>query len=226
MKNYDDMYAMKSVSDFVFMSPSIEEKLLALVSGDQPFPVAGKNGILLWGTVGTGKTELAKLLPNAFEARFSGNEVNASFWRISQGGTNGAEVISKILEACNFVPYGVAYHYFILDEVDQLRKESMNSLRSVMGRSNSVFILTTNHRNKIEASVISRCHMIECNAAPDNQWLPVVKNILSNEGVANIYSDAALLKVIAACDGCARDILSNTYGLAVKAQKLLTIKAA
>lgn len=226
MKNYDDMYAMKSVSDFVFMSPSIEEKLLALVSGDQPFPVAGKNGILLWGTVGTGKTELAKLLPNSLEARFRGNEVNASFWRISQGGANGADVISKILTAAQLVPQDVWNNYFVLDEVDRLRPDSMESLRSVMGYQDTVFIFTTNHRNKIEASVISRCHSIECNAAPDNQWLPVVKNILSNEGVANIYSDAVLLKVISACDGCARDILSNTYGLAVRAQKLLANKAA
>jgi len=226
MKKYDELYAMKSVSDFVFMSNSVEDKLSALIGGDQPFPTAGKTGILLWGAVGTGKTALAKLIPDAIESRFSGNPTNPLFFRISQGGINGAQVITQIIKVAELVPFGATHHYFILDEVDQLRHESMNSLRSIMGYPNSIFILTTNHLNKIEASSKSRCHLIECNAAPDSNWLPVVKNILAMEGVGSIYSDDALLRVIAACNGCARDILSLTFGLAIKAQKLLANKAA
>lgn len=226
MKNYDEIYAMKSVNDFVFMSQQVQSKLLDLVSGNQPFPVAGKNGILLHGTVGTGKTTLAQLLPDAIEARFSGNPANVMFCSISQGGGNGAQVISNILNAAQLVPFGSWKTYFVLDEVDRLRPDSMESLRSVMGYSHTVFILTTNHLNKVEASAKSRCHLIQCDAAPDAEWLKVVKYILDNEGVGGLHSDEALLAFISVCHGCARDILSTTYGLVEEAKKLLADKAA
>jgi DNA polymerase III delta prime subunit len=226
MKKYDEIYAMKSVDDFVFMSQQVEDKIKDLVSGDMPFPVAGKNGILLHGAVGTGKTTLAKLLPDAIEARFSGNSVDEIFCSISQGGSNGAQLISNILAITERVPLWASNHYFVLDEVDRLRPNSMESLRSIMGNPNSVFIFTTNHLNKIEASVKSRCHLIQCDPAPDYAWLKVVKHILENEGVGGIYCDQALLTIISACNGCARDILSATYRLAVKAHKLLSDKAA
>jgi DNA polymerase III delta prime subunit len=226
MNNYDQTYAMKSVNDFVYMSQHVEEKLKGLVSGDQPFPVAGKNGILLYGAVGTGKTTLAKLLPDAIEARFSGNPANEMFCSISQGGGNGAQVISNILNAAQLVPLGSWNTYFVLDEVDRLRPDSMESLRSVMGYPNTVFIFTTNHLNKVEASARSRCHLIQCDAAPDIEWLKRIKHIFFHEGVGGVYSDDALLSLISACNGCARDVLSATYGLAEKAKKLVAEKAA
>ena len=130
------------------------------------------------------------------------------------------------MNAAQLVPVGSWNKYFVLDEVDRLRPESMESLRSIMGYSRNIFIYTTNHLKKVEASVISRCHLIHCDAAPDSEWLKVVKNILGSEGVGSVYSDQALLAIISSCNGCARDILSSAYGLAVKAQKLFAVKAA
>ncbi len=213
MKNYDALYTPKTIDDIVFMSPAIRQQVSNLVTGRHPFPASGMNGILLWGTVGTGKTELANLLPDAIERARGGECAYHRFFAVSQGGDNGADVIEKIKDSSKFVPFGCQYHYWVLDEVDNLRKDSMLSLRSAMGQQNTIFVMTTNHLSKVEASVRNRSHLIQMNAASDLDWLLVVKKVLATEYKANVYTDAQLLAIIHPCAGSARQIMNATYAL-------------
>ena len=129
--NADD-YVPRTIQDIVYHSDRSREAIEEIVEGYVPFPTAGKNGIILWGVWGTGKTQLAKLIPEAFERRITGQEPWVNFITVKANGT-GLAIVNEIENTTklNFAAFG-SYHYFILDEVDLLGKEGMESLKAVM----------------------------------------------------------------------------------------------
>lgn len=207
--NYDPT----SISDIVFGSQNSKDLIDLITTGKLPFPQSGKNGLLIYGTFGTGKTSLAKLLPDVIEATHSGGQALVTYEAIRKG-NDGAALVTRIDNICHRTPYnGSKYQYFILDEVDNLHKDAMQSLRSVMNTQLGIFILTTNNLSKIEKGVKSRSHLLDFNAAPPASWLPLFKRILVDENCP-APPDATLLPLIAPHNGCARDIVSEAYMLA------------
>ena len=212
MKDYDALYGPKTIDDIIFQSEEIRMTIEKLATGKFPFPSAGRNGILLWGKVGTGKSSLARILPNAIAKSHGQIHANASMFSVSVGGDNGAMLLEKMKKQSEHIPFS-DYHYFVLDEIDNLRPEAMSALRSVMEVPRTTFIMTTNNLAKLNASVQDRSHIIEMNGAAETAWLPVVKNILTKEGKADVYADDDLLDIIRPCNGSARGIINATYQL-------------
>jgi len=204
-------YTPTRIGDVIFPCADSQDFIDGIVDGTIPFPVSGKNGIILHGVYGTGKTALAKLLPDAMEMNLSGCEAVYYFERVQQG-NNGAQLTDKLIGKASFVAFS-SYNYFVLDEVDNLNKDAMSSLKTVMNMPKTVFIMTTNNISKIEGGVQNRSHRVEMNAAPAVKWLPLFKRVMQDQNVSP-PDDSVLLAVIEKCNGSARDIVSAAMRLA------------
>ena len=171
---------------------------------------------------GTGKTALAKLLPDAIEQNRTGLEANYNFEHVQQG-NNGAQLTDRLKTIATFIPLST-YHYFVLDEVDNLNKDAMASLKTVMNMPHTVFIMTTNNITKIEGGVQNRSYRVEMNAAPAAKWLSLFKRVMNDQ---NVFppDDSVLLPVIEKCNGSARDIVNSAIRLARKINQVKTVVA-
>ncbi len=225
MKNSNvvNSYEPKTIEEIVFADEVSKSKVSALVNGLRPFPMAGKNGILLYGVNGTGKSALAKLLPDAIEAVKTGVPADEKFVSIQQN-ENGSDVLKMFQARAQTMPFA-SHHYFVLDEVDNLTPKAMMSLKSLMNTPQTIFVLTTNNYSQIETGVRDRCHCIAFNAAPSVKWLPLARRMLADAGVDRITDDA-LIAGINTCNGSAREITDLIVDIIWSAQTCLARKSS
>ena len=199
-------YVPTTIHETVFARDSDKQRMLDLVSGDLPFPMGGVNGILLYGVTGTGKSTLAKLLPDAIENHKTGTRPMMEHFEI-ENESDGRAALRLVRRQSDFHPLSGSHHYYVIDEVDLIGKENLDGLKALMQKPTTIFIFTTNALNKIPVPLQNRCNCFEFNKAPDSHWLPAVKTMLSLAGVV-CGNDQALLAVIASCNGSGRDIKS------------------
>lgn len=210
-----DNYQPATIDDIVFGNEDSAAAIQDIVSGRKAFPAFGKNAILLFGVWGTGKTTLAKMLPAAIEKVLSGKLLNDEIFVQCKQGTNGPDLMRKIEnQAVLISPNYSDKHYFIFDEIDNLTDNAQASLKAAMNIKTAIFILTTNHLDKIDKGILNRSVMVDMNAAPPQSWLPFAHRILDEHKVK--VSDEELIPLIHACKGSARDIADSILTIAAR----------
>lgn len=210
--------APKSLDDCVISDARSRATLSGLIDMSHPFPAFGKCGIILHGPYGTGKTTLARLLPNLMDAARGGSGPYYDFHSCAQG-ANGAMLMTQIQTATSYVSLNAGgLHYTVLDEVDNLTEAAQASLKAIMTGLHGVFIMTTNHVERLNEGLVNRSHLIHMFAARPQDWLPLVKRVITACG-SSLPPDQALLPVIASCNGSAREICTAAISVALTAQR-------
>lgn len=221
----DTKYQPQTINEVVFGNDESRLIIEDIVSGVMPFPFEGKTGILLYGTFGTGKTTLARILPEAIEQGQTGQALSfdADFFGCQQGhsGTVIADTLKKQNKVLSFNASGK--HYYIFDEVDNLSKTAQAGLKTTLNSQRGTFILTTNNISQLDKGVKDRCVLVEMNAATDAEYLPLARRIASDENV--VLSDTQLLAAIAGNNGSFRSVIFSVLRLALRTARQNTSAA-
>jgi DNA polymerase III delta prime subunit len=184
-----------------------------IICGTENLPDDGKCGILLYGAFGTGKTTLAKMLPECIEiGRTDGGLAMPEKFIGCQQGFNGVQVTTMLDKITSTVSLNVSgLHYVILDEVDNLSKQAQQSLKSVLNTKRAIFILTTNNISSLDKGLKDRCVLVEMNAAKDTQYLPIARRVAADMNV--VLNDNELMAEIAAANGSMREVMNRVKRL-------------
>jgi len=182
---------MKENSLFVekYRSQTLED----YVGNEQLKQIIGKyietndiQNLLLYGTPGTGKTTLAKIIVK---------NINCDYLYINASDERGIDTIRDKVQgfasSASFKPIKI----IILDEADFLTIQAQASLRNIIETYSRTtrFILTCNYLERIIDPLQSRCQVLKITPPSKKEAAQHVSNILETEGVNYEISNLALV---------------------------------
>jgi DNA polymerase III delta prime subunit len=174
-----EKYRSKSVENYVG-----NEKIKSIIQ-----TAIEKNDIqnmILYGTPGTGKTTLAKLIVNS---------LNCDYLYLNASDEKGMDVmrdkVKGFASSASFKPLKIV----ILDEADFIRVDSQALLRNVIETFslNTRFILTCNYIDRIIDPLQSRCKVLEIVPPSKVEVAKHVSKVLDTEQVQYKLEDLAAI---------------------------------
>jgi len=228
--SFNSPFQPTCLADFVISDKASRTQLEAIVNGRMPFPIFGKNAILLHGLNGSGKTTLALLLPQLLEksAKLVGSNRSAEifssdvFWEVTtcaMGMNNVATLATINARSKNtWALSNSGWHYEILDEVDLLTEAAQASLKTTITFANStIFILTTNHLPKLDKGLRDRSVLVEMNQPAAADCVPLAQRFFRQMGLKGDEVEAAVFEQIAqASRGSLRDFGTAVATLGIR----------
>lgn len=178
---------------------------------------------LFCGSRGTGKTTSAKVFAKAVNCE---NPVNGSPCNkcrtcrgISDGSlldvvemdaasNNGVDNVRELNEEISYLPSGMKYKVYIVDEVHMMTQGAFNALLKTLEEppEHAIFILATTETHKVPVTILSRCQRFDFKLVSDVKMTERLKYISSQEGFT--VPDSSYAMIVRAAKGGMRDAIS------------------
>jgi DNA polymerase III delta prime subunit len=206
--SFIDKYAPRRWSEVVIPDPVAKMQLDNWVQTQSMRP------ILFHGPPGTGKTTMASLLPREVDPTFSDFDL---LDLQASSTSNNASRLQQLHNFCPMMSFSDA-RVVKIDEFDMLPNIMQGNMKNVMDKYklNTRFFLTTNHINKVDPAVRSRCLKLSIVHNKMDAWVPRLRGILAIEGMAGRISDEKLLDIADVSHGDCRTILQDLEHLILK----------
>lgn len=170
-------YEPKSLGQFTFANRDLKDQIERFASGSSMSP------LVLYGHHGTGKSTLAKLIPEAIDGKnVIVNKVKASTLNSEK------EVFDKFTRPKTFdnmfTHSTQSRNYHVIEEVN-FEAKAGDALRVAMDqmKETDFFIFTSNNLTKIDSGLFSRATQIEVPPVGPDVFLGAAQHILKSEGV-------------------------------------------
>ncbi|WP_343154152.1 DNA polymerase III subunit gamma/tau [Buchnera aphidicola] len=178
---------------------------------------------LLFGSRGTGKTTIGRLLAKSLNCQKNINSIpcrkcinckdietgaSLDFIEIDAASRTKVEEIREILDNIHYFPIKSRFKIYLIDEVHMLSRHSFNALLKTLEEppEHVKFILATTDIEKIPKTIISRCLYFQLNSLPEKDIFDYLKLVLNIE---KINFDEDSLKIISEyAKGSMRDSLN------------------
>ncbi|MDR2089746.1 MAG: DNA polymerase III subunit gamma/tau [Clostridiales Family XIII bacterium] len=177
---------------------------------------------LFCGTRGTGKTTMARLLAKGVNCLSEGERpcgacahctairdgIFVDVIEIDAASNNGVENIRELRESVKYPPSVGRRKVYIVDEVHMLSAGAFNALLKTLEEppENVMFVLATTERQKLPATILSRCLRLDFKRVPAETIKQGMRGICAELGVG--VTEEALALLAANADGSVRDALS------------------
>lgn len=199
---YVEKYRPSSLDGYVGNQHVIEKCKIWLEQGEIPH-------ILLYGTAGTGKTTLAKILANS---------IDSTIMYLNCSDENSVDTVREKIKNFASTMSFTRWKVIICDEFDYMTINGQAALRNLMETFSKTtrFILTCNYVEKIIDPIQSRCQVFGITPPSKKDVAIRVNEILQAEGVT--YEPSDLVSIINAGYPDIRRILNSCQRQVINGQ--------
>jgi DNA polymerase III delta prime subunit len=182
-------YSPQSLSDFIYPNSEAKDIVDAYVLGGEERP------LILYGTNGSGKSLLQRLIPNAIEQREASLQVVKCADLKSAADIHDLYGRNKHFNR-TFTVEGQRFNYIIIEEFLMTNKKMIDALKIELDQTlgTDLTILSTNRFEKIDYGIESRSMTLELVPCEPQVFFPHAKKMFAAENVD--YDDQKLLKCL------------------------------